>query len=332
MTAREPLDLDAVLALAVATPAGPWTADGWEVYGPSPDRRWIAESHDPGSADDGAGVAAFIAAARTALPALVAGVRALADCVVKATEYGSQDGGFVASYILPTGPIHRAIPLLQELGVTVRPGFDGRAAALPERTAVPGEPLPPIPDSAYAPGAIPVGRAVIVDPDNPTAVETELRRVAAETGEPYEIVRDLYDAMVACGEERLIERDQHELSQTEFVASDHGGKRWWVLRGPSGAISLTAAVVPADAKLPPLSTAMMVRDRDGSALFPDCFTAHRAGTATCPALPGGCDADGEAISGAAKALESWAATGNDDDVIRDALVDVYRRELLGGDR
>jgi hypothetical protein len=53
-------------------------------------------------------------------------VDALADCVVKATEYGEQDGGFVANYIMPTGPIHRAIPLLEEFGVTVRPGFDGR--------------------------------------------------------------------------------------------------------------------------------------------------------------------------------------------------------------
>lgn len=52
----------------------------------------------------------------------------LADCVVKATEYGVQDGDFVASYILPTGPIHRAMPLLEGEGVTVRPGFDGRKA------------------------------------------------------------------------------------------------------------------------------------------------------------------------------------------------------------
>lgn len=63
-------------------------------------------------------------------------LNALADCVVKATEYGEQDGGFVAVYILPTGPIHRAIPLLQELGITVRPGFDGRPGTVgnPEET------------------------------------------------------------------------------------------------------------------------------------------------------------------------------------------------------
>ena len=50
----------------------------------------------------------------------------LADVVVKCTEYGEQEGGFVASYIMPTGPIHRAMPWLQDHGVTVRPGFDGR--------------------------------------------------------------------------------------------------------------------------------------------------------------------------------------------------------------
>lgn len=58
-----------------------------------------------------------------AVPALL---DALADCVIKARECGEQDGGFVASYLLPTGPLHRAIPLLQEHGITVRPGFDGR--------------------------------------------------------------------------------------------------------------------------------------------------------------------------------------------------------------
>jgi hypothetical protein len=49
-------------------------------------------------------------------------IDALTDCVVKATDYGTQDGDFVAMYLLPTGPIHRAIPLLQRLGVTARPG------------------------------------------------------------------------------------------------------------------------------------------------------------------------------------------------------------------
>jgi hypothetical protein len=53
---------------------------------------------------------------------------ALADCVAKATPSGAQDGDFVATYILPTGPLHRAMPLLEGLGVIVRPGFDGRTA------------------------------------------------------------------------------------------------------------------------------------------------------------------------------------------------------------
>jgi hypothetical protein len=50
----------------------------------------------------------------------------LADMVVKCTEYGTQDGDFVASYLLPTGPVHRAIPWLDQRGINVRPGFDGR--------------------------------------------------------------------------------------------------------------------------------------------------------------------------------------------------------------
>lgn len=54
-------------------------------------------------------------------------VDALADVVVKCAAYGEQDGGYVFLYLLPTGPIHRAIVLLGELGVIVRPGFDGRA-------------------------------------------------------------------------------------------------------------------------------------------------------------------------------------------------------------
>lgn len=50
----------------------------------------------------------------------------LADMVVKCTEFGTQDGDFVSAYILPTGPVHRAIPWLAERKVHVRPGFDGR--------------------------------------------------------------------------------------------------------------------------------------------------------------------------------------------------------------
>lgn len=58
----------------------------------------------------------------TALATAMLAVDALADVVAKATDYGTQDGDFVASYLLPTGPIHRSIPLLeQRFGVTVRP-------------------------------------------------------------------------------------------------------------------------------------------------------------------------------------------------------------------
>lgn len=61
---------------------------------------------------------------RTADEATALGL--LADLIVKCTEYGTQDGGFVAMYLLPTGPVHRAIPFLEQRGITVRPGFDGR--------------------------------------------------------------------------------------------------------------------------------------------------------------------------------------------------------------
>lgn len=43
----------------------------------------------------------------------------LADIVQKATPYGVQDGDFIASYILPTGPIHRAIKYLKEHGIAI---------------------------------------------------------------------------------------------------------------------------------------------------------------------------------------------------------------------
>jgi hypothetical protein len=55
----------------------------------------------------------------------------LADTVVKATDYGVQDGDFVAMYLLPTGPIHRAIPWLDQHRINVRPGFDGRVTRTP---------------------------------------------------------------------------------------------------------------------------------------------------------------------------------------------------------
>jgi hypothetical protein len=64
-------------------------------------------------------------------------IAALADLVVKAAPYGEQDGDYVFVYLLPTGPVHRAIVLLQEHGVIVRPGFDGRLTHSPEQTVTP---------------------------------------------------------------------------------------------------------------------------------------------------------------------------------------------------
>lgn len=53
-------------------------------------------------------------------------IDALASCVARASDYGTQDeGDFVAFYLLPTGPIHRAIALLQQHGINVRPGQYG---------------------------------------------------------------------------------------------------------------------------------------------------------------------------------------------------------------
>ncbi len=53
-------------------------------------------------------------------------VALLADIVVKSTDFGQDADGFITHYVMPTGPMHRAIPWLQNHGVTVRPGFDGR--------------------------------------------------------------------------------------------------------------------------------------------------------------------------------------------------------------
>ena len=42
----------------------------------------------------------------------------IADIVQKAHPYGVQDGDFIASYLLATGPIHRAIKYLNEHGIS----------------------------------------------------------------------------------------------------------------------------------------------------------------------------------------------------------------------
>ena len=48
-------------------------------------------------------------------------LKALSDCVAKTTNYGEDEDGFMQIYIMPTGPIHRAISLLAEFGIHVRP-------------------------------------------------------------------------------------------------------------------------------------------------------------------------------------------------------------------
>jgi hypothetical protein len=100
------------------------------------------------------------------------------------------------------------------------------------------------------------------------------------------------------------------------------GRRWWVLRGETGAVSLTAIPLPAG-----IAFGSSVRDADGVALMADCFTAHLPGDQECPALPGGCDHQGAAISGARETLQAWAAGGHDDAIIRAALEAVYEREV-----
>ena len=54
-------------------------------------------------------------------------IQIIADLVAKGTPHGEDKDGFIAFYILPTGPIHRAIPYLDEHGIPARPGFDPRA-------------------------------------------------------------------------------------------------------------------------------------------------------------------------------------------------------------
>lgn len=61
--------LEEIRARASKASEGPWEADGWEVYGPI--RRWVAETHDPDNIEQCEADAAFIANARTAVPALL---------------------------------------------------------------------------------------------------------------------------------------------------------------------------------------------------------------------------------------------------------------------
>jgi hypothetical protein len=58
----------------------------------------------------------------------------IADMVFKCTEYGHDGDDWITSYIMPVGPIHRAIPWCQKYGITVRPG--SRVDSRKERAAV----------------------------------------------------------------------------------------------------------------------------------------------------------------------------------------------------
>src|SRR5689334_23740522 len=76
------LDLDAIEARTNAATPGPWFNDSHEIYaGENTDipamSEWIGETCDPRRPDHGAANAAFIAAARTDVPALVAEIRRL---------------------------------------------------------------------------------------------------------------------------------------------------------------------------------------------------------------------------------------------------------------
>lgn len=106
---------------------------------------------------------------------------------------------------------------------------------------------------------------------------------------------------------------------TDFVSFDKDGKRWWVVSGPTGAVSLTAVVMPDG--MQSLSTS--IRDANGGQLMPDCFTVHKPGTEQCPALPGGCDGTGEAFGSARQVLTQWAVIAHEDRFLRSVLDGFY---------
>jgi hypothetical protein len=96
----------------------------------------VLKSIEAGSGDEGKGEH-LPAQATTALreseiaedrlqQQLDAALAILAAVVREATDYGTDRDGFVAAYVLPTGPIHRAIPFLEARGIVVRPHTAGR--------------------------------------------------------------------------------------------------------------------------------------------------------------------------------------------------------------
>lgn len=51
----------------------------------------------------------------------------LAKAVIAAAQFDYRDDdGDHCAYLMPTAPLHRIMPLLEQRGIVVRPGFDGR--------------------------------------------------------------------------------------------------------------------------------------------------------------------------------------------------------------
>lgn len=87
------LDIEALEALSDAATRGPWIADGWEIY--TENRDWVAESCDIDNESQAIANGSFIAAARSAIPALIAEVRRLESAVRILRKNGT--------YALPRG-------------------------------------------------------------------------------------------------------------------------------------------------------------------------------------------------------------------------------------
>lgn len=107
------------------------------------------------------------------------------------------------------------------------------------------------------------------------------------------------------------------------TANDGSRFRWWVLRGPQLAISLTAVV-----SLPWRPDAPDVLDADGNVLTAYTIAVHHPPEpgqeptlANCPALEGRpCGSDqGGSFRQAAETLHEWARAGRNDKLIEGEL-------------
>jgi hypothetical protein len=96
----QPLNLDEIEARAAAATPGPWTTDGWEIYQGTgagiPDlMKWVGETCRADDYDGSRNDAAFIAHARTDVPAMTAEIRRLRAQVAAVTavhEKGEHNG------------------------------------------------------------------------------------------------------------------------------------------------------------------------------------------------------------------------------------------------